>query len=200
MKKYIISWVSVLVVCAASTTWAAAPGWYLNFEAGPNWVPDVEVSFDGGAETDVDLNTGFRGSVGVGYNINEFMGVELESGFLYNEGDGADAWLGQVPILANVVFRLENDTPWLPYAGVGAGGVAAILDLEEGDADETDSDFVFAWQFQGGLRYRLSESSSVGIGYKYLGVDSPEFDLGGSNQEFDILHNQSVFASFTWSF
>jgi opacity protein-like surface antigen len=185
------------------TTQAAEPGPYLTFDAGANWVPDFEVSFETAGEedeTDVDLETGFRGGLAFGYNFSRFFGAELETGFVYNEGKDADAWLGQVPFLANLVFRHENPSRIVPFIGVGAGGVAAILDLEEGDADESDSDIVPAWQAKAGMRFNLSDRASLGVAYKYLGVNSPEFSLGDSDQDFDIIHNHAVVAMFNLSF
>jgi opacity protein-like surface antigen len=200
MVKQCIASIVTGMALAAADGHAAERGFYVNFDAGANWVPDFEVSFDGGAETDVDLDTGFRGGVAFGYNLNRFFGLELESGFLYNEADGADAWLGQVPLIASVIFRHDNPSRFVPFVGAGAGGVAAIVSLEEGDADEDDSDIVFAWQFQGGMRYKISEHSSLGIAYKYLGTDSPEFSLGASDQDFDVIHNHSVVATFNLAF
>jgi hypothetical protein len=59
---------------------------------------------------------------------------------------------------------------------------------------------VFAWQFQGGMRYKFNETSSFGVAYKYLGVNAPEFSLGASDQDFDVYHNHSVVASFNFAF
>ena len=204
MKKKILIWGSALLVTGLVSAQAAQRGPYMTLEAGANWIPNFDASFatPGGpeAEAEIDLDTGFRGDLAVGYNFNRFLGVELQSGFLWNEAKDVDAWLGQVPLLANVILRYENTSRLVPFIGAGAGGVAAILDLEEGDADESDSDIVFAWQLQGGIRYKFNEQSSFGVVYKYMGVDAPEFSLGASDQDFDTYHNHAVLASFNFSF
>ena len=206
MKKKILTWGSALLVTGLTTIYsqAAERGMYVTIDGGANWIPNFDASFatPGGpeAEAEIDLETGFRGGVAVGYNFNRFLGAELESGFVYNEAKDVDAWLGQVPLLANIILRYENTSRLVPFVGAGAGGVAAMLDLEEGDADESDSDIVFAWQLQGGVRYKFSEQSSFGVVYKYMGVDAPEFSLGASDQDFDTYHNHAVLASFNFSF
>ena len=190
---------------------AADTGAYVNIDAGVNIVSDVDFDIGIGTAT-AELAPGFRGSVAGGYRFTPMLAAEVETGFLMNEvdqisfggssGDVDDVSLSHVPLLANVVFRFENDSPFIPFVGAGAGGVASFLNLDDDDlgSDDNDSDLVFAWQLQAGVHYRINDQMSVGLAYKYLGTDSPEFDIEGETIELDSVHNHSILGSFNWSF
>src|SRR5687768_5376533 len=99
-------------------------GPYFSFGAGVNLAEETDAELDFGyatAEGTLESDPGFRISVAPGYNFNQWLGVELESGFLLNTIDGSDDWVGHVPFLANVILRFENETGFTPYIGVGAG-------------------------------------------------------------------------------
>jgi opacity protein-like surface antigen len=117
---------------------AADEGWYLDFGAGGN-MPTAEYHAD----------PGFRLSAAGGYNFNRWLGLELETGFLYNSvkippinidditigdikvgdilGDisieNINIDVKQVPLLLNFMLHFKNETKWEPYAGFGMGGV-----------------------------------------------------------------------------
>ena len=188
----------------------AEPGIYFGLDGGINLAHDVDADFSAGGLSlpgDAEFHTGFRFDMIGGYNINEWLGVELESGFIYNtfssisiagtEVPEGDSWLGHVPLLANAIFRLENDTPWTPYAGIGAGAAISILEIDEVD---TDMEFVPAWQAQVGVRYALDERSALGVGYKYFGAASQEYDIDGLGIELAESHNHAFIVSVIFSF
>ena len=180
----------------------ADPGAYLNIGAGVNIVNDVDFEVGGGSGT-AELSTGFRGSIAGGYRFTPMIAAELETGYLFNEADDVDdVFFSQVPLLANVVFRFENESPFIPFVGAGAGGVASFLTFEDDDLgiDDDDSDIVFAWQLQAGFHYRISDVMSAGVTYKYLGTDGPNFEIEGGDFEFDNVHNHAILGSFNWSF
>ena len=173
------------------------PGPYASFGAGLNMVNELSLNSGGSRE----LDPGFRLSVAGGYRFTPIISAEIETGFLANDvKDAGDTALSQVPLLANVVFRWENSSPFVPFIGVGAGGVASFFTVDDVISEDDDSDVVFAWQLQAGVHYRINANMSAGITYKYLGVDSPEFEIGGGTIELDVLHNHAIMASFNWSF
>ena len=183
-------------------------GPYLSIGAGINIANNVETTVTdptfGSNTGDLELDPGFRASIAGGFHFSPMLAVELETGFLYNEVDGSDdVALSHVPILANLIFRFDTGgSPWVPFIGGGAGGVLSILDFDndELDEEETDTDFVFAWQALAGLHYQFSDNMSVGVTYKYLGVNSPEFDIQGTGVEMDVVHNHAILGSFNWGF
>lgn len=176
---------------------------YFKFDAGANFVQDTDGSRKGPVLPTALLFTaefdpGFRAGLGAGYNFNRYLGLEFESGFLYNEFKDTDSWLGQVPLLANVVLRYQNTSRLVPFIGGGAGAVVGILDLDE--LDDSDSQVLFAWQGLAGLNYKISDTTSVGLAYKYLGTESSNYDVAGFRWHFSEVHNHSVNLVFSWQF
>ena len=189
--------VGALCVWSCTQGRAADPGPYVSFGAGVNIINDVDLESGGTAEFD----PGFRFSVAGGYHFTPIISAEIETGFLFNEvKDAGDTSLSQVPFLANVVFRFENSSPFVPFVGVGAGGIASFFTVDDVISEDDDSDVVFGWQVQAGVHYRINGNMSAGITYKYLGADSPEFDLGGGSIPFEVVHNHAILGSFNWSF
>ena len=152
---------------------AADAGPYLTLDGGVNILQDLTVKQPGSASKKVEMDTGFRvGAIG-GYNLNEWVGLELESGFMYNGFRGMnDAWYGAVPILGNVVFRYENSSGFVPYIGAGAGGAYTMV---EGNGTDK-SDFVFAYQGKVGVAYQISANMAVDVGYKFFGTADQKYD------------------------
>jgi OOP family OmpA-OmpF porin len=186
-------------VCAALTVALALPasaadtGLYFNADAGVNW-----------ADAD-ELDIGYRFSAGVGYNINKNWGVEFDTGWISNQFDGGgDSSYSQLPFMVNVVYRYPLGAKFETYIGGGVGGVYGILDIDGTvagiSADDNDGDVLFGWQAIAGVRYNISETMSVGVGYKYLGTSEGEFKIGGMKVETDNLNNHAFGAVFNWKF
>lgn len=138
----------------------------------------------------LELDPGVRLSVAGGYNFNDFVGLQLESGIIHNEvkgttrGGSIDASIGHVPMLVDVVFRYDKpESKWVPYAGAGAGGDASVIQLDHVRApngtlvDGEGSTVVFAWQLFAGVRYKLNDMMSIGAGYKFYSADGASWDI-----------------------
>lgn len=190
--------VGALLMWSATQGRAVDRGPYLSLGAGVNIINDVDE--DSGSAT-AAFDPGFRIGVAGGYRFTPMISAEIESSYLFNDfEDAADSTFSQVPFLANMVFRFENSSSFVPFIGAGVGGVATILTIDDIISEDDDSDVVFAWQAQAGVHYRINDNMSAGITYKYLGVDGPEFDFGGGTFGFETMHNHSFMASFQWSF
>ena len=184
-------------------------GFYLNANAGVSFADDVDlhqflVSTRG---TELEFDPGGRLSVAGGYNINPYIGVQLETGFIFNNvkgvssGGDIDAVLSHVPMLADVVFRYDKaDCNWVPYIGAGIGGDVSIIGLDNVRApngalvDGSDSDIVFAWQAFAGLRYKFMPKMSIGAGYKYYYAGNATWDV--ENSSGDIKTGKAQVHSF----
>ena len=152
---------------------AADAGPYLTLDGGVNLMQDVTIAPAGMPSFKRQMDTGFRVGAIAGYNLNEWVGLELESGFMYNGFKGInDAWYGAVPILGNVVFRYENSSGFVPYIGAGAGGAYTMV---EGNGTDK-SDFVFAYQGKVGVAYNISANMAVDVGYKFFGTADQKYD------------------------
>jgi opacity protein-like surface antigen len=138
----------------------------------------------------VKLEPGGRLSAAGGYNFNDYIGAQIETGLIYNEiksmtGAGnVDGSLGHMPLLVDVVFRYDRpDCKWVPYVGAGGGGDISVIYLDHVTApngsivDGSGSTAVFAWQAFAGLRYRLNDNMSIGAGYKFFSASSASWDV-----------------------
>jgi opacity protein-like surface antigen len=164
------------------------------------------------------FNFGARGDVVLGYNINQSLAAEFDTGLLWNSADkiGTNSLssIGQsfdtytIPVLVNFIYRIPIKGPWSSYVGIGVGGAATILVYNLNGSDLTDCNFVFAYQAEAGFTYKLSQSASFGIAYDFLGTTDPSWDLsqtiGASTASYHLkekgFYTHSITLSFTWDF
>lgn len=171
-------------------------GWYFNGEAGLNLANDVD--FGGGGEAELDA--GFRFGAGVGYNLTKNIGVEFDTGWIWNSFSDFDGSLSHIPFLVNGVFRHTFADKWEGFAGGGLGGSYSILCIDDFGVDDSDGDVAFAWQLMAGVRYKFTEAMSLGAGYKYFGTTGGDYDIEGTSIEADNSHNHSFSLLFNWKF
>jgi opacity protein-like surface antigen len=213
--KAIVTTFSALMVISATAMadgYADNPlkGFYVNANAGVNIMPDITTSA-GGVTGKIGLNPGARVGASVGYMVPVMpkmsLGLEMEVGAIVNTLDNVSASAGgpatsvdargyyyQLPFLVNAVAVFHTVPKWAFYAGVGGGGTYSRLHIRDiggvrvdSDGDETDG----AVQAMGGVRYQISPSSEVGLGYKYLAV----FVKGT-----DRVESHAVVATYTFHF
>jgi opacity protein-like surface antigen len=188
---------------------AHSQGFYFNANAGVSFADDVDlrqflVSTRG---TELEFDPGGRLSAAGGYNFNAYIGVQLETGFIFNNvkgvssGGDIDAVLSHVPMLADVVLRYDkSDCQWVPYIGAGIGGDISSIALDDVRApngalvDGSDSDIVFAWQAFAGLRYKFMPNMSIGAGYKFYYAGNATWDV--ENSSGDIKTGKAQVHSF----
>jgi opacity protein-like surface antigen len=200
-------------------------GFYWRADAGAAIPEDGHLTHLGGFPSGqtVEYDPGVALDLAGGYSFNRYFSTELQVGGTWhyiNSIEGAysdDSSFGTIPILGNIVLQLPiPETRLVPYLGVGAGGAATFFDTDElffrtpGGSFSLhggDSDFVFAWQAKGGLRFDLNEKMSLGLGYRYLYTDDssysydsafrrgPDFKLGLSSH-----HSHTVALTFQMRF
>ena len=219
MKYYVL-----LGVLCASSVFAPQQGRieprvYVRGDLGFAITEDMDVNMDPtfapgtGGNVKMELDPGMRFSVAGGAMFGDFFGLELETGFMYNEIDSisgftdVDGWVTQVPFLLNAQFEFKTKVGLTPFIGGGAGGVGVGLDLDDADSptvslDGWESDFVFAWQIFGGLRFEINENLSVGLVYKYFWSDDGEWDVDDTSRDirFDGTRTHSISAVVTYRF
>ena len=161
------------------------------------------------------LYDGGRLSVAGGYNFNDYLGAQLESGCIINGvrsvsgGRDFDATVSHVPLLADFVVRYDKpDFDFVPFAGIGAGGDVSVIDVDHERAangtrvDGSGGDVVFAWQAFAGLRYKVTDHISVGGAYKFFAADGATWDVERSRGDIKsgsaLVH--SLVVDFTWRF
>jgi opacity protein-like surface antigen len=229
MKKIVRLLGGVCVGCAVASVTAQAQdsGPYLKAEVGPTLTEDVTMrDFLGLGGGKIEFDPGMRFGVGGGYSFADWVAIGGETGVSFNyidnisgnfRGEG-DSSIGQVPLLANIVFKLPNKTGLVPFVGAGAGVSFAYFHADDlvfddpavsGDetiVDGSEGDAVFAWQLFGGVKYALNDRMSLGLSYKYLHAESPDWEaedvFTGLDSEISVgdLNTHAVTFIFTFKF
>ena len=194
-----------------SPFYASGP-FYVNVDAGGNILQNMSVK---NAASGFSFDPGTRADVSIGYQIADPLAIELETGILWNSlsSDSGPGFpfddrtsLYQVPLLANLIYRVPISGGLSAYFGGGAGGVASTLQLREHPAPgvyfhDTDTDFTFAYQGLAGLKYAFNPAMEVGVGYKFLGtLDHSWFEDSGLAIRTGAAYSDAILASFTFRF
>ena len=196
-------------------------GPYCRFDLGPSFFPDGRLtSFGGPAGNKVEYDVGFAASAAFGYAFNPYLAADFEFGGVGTQIRSvsgfylSNTYLDNLPFLANVTLSFPIPrTIIVPYLGAGVGGSLTVFNTDGfgdgstvvfGDASEV----VLAWQAFAGVRFKLSEQMSLGIGYSYFGTadaslsyppaypgGGPDFPLG-----FEGIRAHSVLFSFQVKF
>jgi opacity protein-like surface antigen len=188
MKKHAFG-LLLCIACLNSATLAAIAqshgAWVTRLELGGNIPDNPSINlFDGPVTggTELDLDAGVQFNLAAGYQFNPYFRLEGELGFGYNEVNQVGNWtypdssLSQFSMMANVVFELPMDR-MVPYAGVGIGGVLSTVSFGSyyyyyySSSAGYGNDYVLAGQVFAGIRFRLSDSSSLGLAYHCVVTD-----------------------------
>lgn len=177
------------------------------FENG--WLPGPDVSSNSPAE--YHLNPALNSAVG--WNFNRNTAAELDLGYAgagTNSVPGAfpdNATVAHLPLLANVMLSLPlSDSTVVPYLGAGAGGDDMISGSDGFNAGapsvfRDQNDVVFAWQAFAGLRFKMSERTSFGFGYKYFATGDPTYpSTPNLPAVFDGVRTHSLLLTFQLKF
>lgn len=160
-------------------------GWYLRGDIGYNF-SDTPYQFTLlGEET---RNIHVNGSIGAGYHFNDFLRGELNLGFLsYDKLDVSSSgsrvnfennvWNG----MANVYADLGTIAGFTPYVGGGVGLIYSSTKLDYSVlpgpttfyADDTQ--YKMAYAVGAGINYKVSQNTSVDVGYQYLTAPDLEY-------------------------
>ena len=185
-------------------------GPYFNADLGPAFTEDTKLkefpdAVPGGK---VRFDPGARLSLGGGWRFNDWLSAGGETGVIANDLSDADGSFSQVPLLANVEFRLPNQSPFVPFIGGGPGLSVSVINLDHdslaggSNVHGSTADTVWAWQIYGGARYKLTDNMSLGFVYKYFEAGSPTWDVRRTSQDirFGDAHTHSFGVSFSMNF
>lgn len=197
---------AMLILLAAPPARADEPGPYIRADGGVNFVTGTHLEIDGFPGS-LSLDAGFRVDGAFGYRFNRWLAVEFEGGMaensirsisLQNEtaSPPGDSSLRQFPLMVNFVGRYENATDFVPYLGVGAGGVLSTLRI----SGNSDNDAVIGLQAKAGIIYKIEEQAWVDIGYKLLGTAEQRYQIGGVQLRTKDLLNHFIGLSVIWNF
>lgn len=226
MKKTFLIKFGILVTTVAWAVVGQAQNleskWYFRADLGASLVNDTDLEEFLDLDTsgvELDFDPGLQLGVAGGYRITPWLAVEIESGVLFNSMDGVngesvEASLTQVPFMGNLVVQCNNFERWVPFLGVGAGGVSSILDIDERIStgigtlriEGNEADVVFAYHAFAGFRYEFNERMGVGLIYRFMGTQGPSWDVenddvGGDLEiAFDDVYTHSISAMFQLQF
>jgi opacity protein-like surface antigen len=215
-KLAVVAGCALWAACATTMQADVVPGFYMNADTGVNLMTGIRGQFEpgGGPGNNIKLDPGTRFGLEVGYGFKLAdqltLGVEAESGFIWNGGqsyssDGFGTELGgnlyQVPILANVIGSYHFGK-FTAYVGAGGGFdyiSANVWSVANGPVVAAGQDFGPAVQGIAGLKYALSDKMELGLGYKYLTAFSEK--LSGQLQDrLSEVNNHSISLTFTYHF
>lgn len=209
--------------CLSAGTFAAtaqSPGhWVTRLELGGNIPDNPSINlFDGPVTggTELDLDAGVQFNLAAGYQFNQWFRLEGELGFGYNEINRVGNWtypdssLSQFTMFLNAVFELPMDRV-VPYAGVGIGGDLSTVSFGDyyyyyySSSAGYGNDYVLAGQVFAGVRFRLGDSSSLGVAYHCTVTDEMKWKVQWwTGNDFYIgansLVTHSICLSYTMGF
>jgi len=193
MRVVLIPFVFLAGWAVGEEDFSSSPRWDVRFDIGGSIPQNPSLSEIAGPVTGGDtmeLSAGMQFDISVGYRVTPWLAVEGELGFIFNEVESVGNWsypdsaLNQMLLMANVVVEYPRGR-FVPFAGVGAGGVLSSISFGNhydyywygSDSDGSGSDFVPAVQALGGVRYEFNEQWNVGLVYRFLATDSQEWDV-----------------------
>jgi outer membrane immunogenic protein len=189
------------------------PRWYLGLSGGAAFLNDADIS--GGTTGSAEYDTGFVGTVSLGYQPPATMQplsnmrLEAELGYHYNEMDSttlggttspSSGNISAMSYMANAYYDFNNTSRTVPYIGGGVGMSRITAERGGNLALTKNDDNVFSWQLMAGLAYRPVSipNTEWGIGYRYFVLSNPSFTNGSGRVEMDDVefHNAEINAKF----
>jgi len=203
LSKWLGATVIAGFAAACSLHAVDANNWYFNADAGGNFIQDVTLKTPMG-HANTSFDPGLRLDLSGGYKLNASWALEIETGFTYNDVDkvsgqsvGSGNDLYQVPILLNVAYSHAFSDKWSIYGSLGAGAGINTLEVK---GSGSDADCTFDYQASLGVKYAISKSCDLGLGYKFLGTTGNEWTIAGQKGKTDEVFNHSILANFTFHF
>jgi outer membrane protein OmpA-like peptidoglycan-associated protein len=181
MKKALLAAAALVALPVVAQAQVPQPGFYIGAEGGLNWLLNSTI-----LNNSVYPQTGFAAGGVVGY---DFVGprVELEGVYRNNQhgvsfpGRAVNNQIGQLGVLANVLYDFAPGQTITPYVGAGAG-VAFV------DGDSSLGSTQFAYQGIIGLGWNVDTNFRINIDGRYYGTTNPS--VGGTswnNNNFSVM-------------
>jgi len=181
MKKALLAAAALVALPVVAQAQMPMQGFYIGAEGGVNWLLNTTI-----LNTPVTPQTGFAAGGVIGY---DFVGprVEVEGVYRNNQtntgfpGRAISNKVGQLGILANLLYDFSPGSTIVPYIGAGAG-VAFV------DGDNSLGSTQFAYQAIAGLGWNVDTNFRVNLDGRYYGTTNPS--VGGTtwnNNNFSIM-------------
>ena len=188
MKKALLAAAAIVALPVAAQAQAPQPGIYIGAEGGINWLTNFTANTNIPAFPTVSVTPqlGWMAGGVIGY---DFVGprVELEGIYRWNPtnvgvpGTAVNNQVGQLGIMANLLYDFMPGSVITPYIGAGAG-----LGLVDGNSSLGST--VFAYQGIIGLGWNADTNFRVNLDGRYYGTSNPTVNgVGWTNNNFSIM-------------
>jgi len=188
MKKALLAAAAVVALPVMAQAQTPEPGLYIGAEGGINWLTNFTVNTAVPAAPIVGVTPGMGWMAGgvIGY---DFVGprVELEGIYRWNPtnvgvpGTAVNNQVGQLGIMANLLYDFMPASVITPYIGAGAG-----LGLVDGNSSLGST--TFAYQGILGLGWNADTNFRVNLDGRYYGTSNPTVNgQQWTNNNFSIM-------------
>jgi OmpA-OmpF porin, OOP family len=186
MKKALMAAAALVALPVMAQAQTPTSGFYIGAEGGLNWLLNTTVTSNTGYQVSVSPQTGWAAGGVIGY---DFVGprVELEGVYRQNQtgvavgGLNGGTQIGQLGILANLLYDFAPGSVITPYVGAGAG-IGFV------DGTSSLSSTVFAYQGIVGLGWNVDTNFRVNLDGRYYGTSNPTINgVGWSNSNFSVM-------------
>jgi len=197
LKNVLLAGAAVVALTGVATADTPA-GFYMDVQAGANWVDKFEVLEGDDEFFDYEYDTGYAVMGAAGYKLESIpLRIELEFGWRSNDfsfdifgggeggegliaGDGTNTVFSQ---MVNVMYDVDLGPGYVLSLGGGIGG--ARIGFEGGFDSESDNlidgrDYVFAYQAAAELEMMAGDNLGVYIGYNYFVADNFDIDVASN--------------------
>jgi OmpA-OmpF porin, OOP family len=190
MKKALLAAVAAVALPVAAQAQAPSPGLYIGAEGGLNWMFNFNATGSVGAQAGqsffITPTTGWAAGGKIGY---DFVGprVEIEGVYRWNgtnvniAGTALNNQVGQLGVLANLLYDFMPASVITPYIGAGAG-IGFV------DGNSSLSSTVFAYQGILGLAWNADQNFRVSLDGRYYGTSNPVVNGSSwTNNNFSVM-------------
>ncbi|WP_306261567.1 outer membrane protein [Pararhizobium sp. IMCC21322] len=201
-KLVLLSGAASMAAMFTQSTAQAEQPFYVSLGAGVNILSDIDLNsddFDIPQNTrQLEFDTGVAVLGAVGYRFSSYFRAEGEVSYrrngyddatVQNEGPaGINGDITAFGVMLNGWVDIPTGTVITPYFGGGIGGAHVSLDADYGPLDSgffseqydfNDSDFVFAYQFGGGVAIGNPDGIQITLDYRYFNADGMNVDFSG---------------------
>ena len=188
MKKALMAAAALVALPVMAQAQSPSPGVYIGAEGGVNWLLNFTANTNIAAFPTVSVTpqTGWAAGGVIGY---DFVGprVELEGIYRQNQtnvglpGTALNNRVGQLGIMANLLYDFMPASVITPYIGAGAG-------LGLVDSNSSLGSTVFAYQGIVGLGWIVDANFRVNLDGRYYGTSNPSINgAQWTNNNFSIM-------------
>lgn len=186
--KQLIAGVGLLILTGSPVM--AAENWFVRPYIGLSQMSDLDADFNDidslSGKADIELETGFTGGIGIGYNYTDNFGVEV--GWEYRSNDSEvvladssefdDGNYASNIFYLNGHYRFAPNGDWRPYVGGGLTWVEEIdIDLERsGEELSYSGDGDVGYQLFAGVDYRINPDWSLQGELRYGSITGIDLD------------------------